>query len=333
MTLRNDDPMTYRFRWYVEIDGITRDGLATVLPYKTVALPLKLSGESFTWLSSGTLRGDTRPGVLTLEHLPHESLRNYPLSVRRYPIAAQLTYWNEPWQGLFNSVSILILLLLGIAVSLLINFVLPLQKTRVAVKQRLYDLEGRLAGLDEVVDPIDRRFLSQMRIEKKRLRSELRALLPIFPQSAVDLPRLEERLTHFTTRIAWVSQVGGVLQSLQRRCDIISTEEAEQIGIDCREILGIAAKEAALPEEVAEVAQRLQQATSAVNPDQEIPAALLERLQRNVKDLRARIRRPVQQADDGALCPAARVLRERVTTRSAGGRIRLQTCSRRVHPA
>jgi hypothetical protein len=118
LTLRNDDPMTYRFRWHVEIDGHAMSGVEKVPPNKVVRLKLHMPAENFRWVGGGTLRSDTRAGVLTLEHEPHESLRNYPFPVKRYPIAASLSYWNEPWQGLWNSAWILLLLVLGISSSL-----------------------------------------------------------------------------------------------------------------------------------------------------------------------------------------------------------------------
>ena len=289
LTLRNDDPMTYRFRWNVEIGGHAMGGVEKVPPNKAVRLKLQMPRENFRWISSGTLRSDTRAGVLTLEHEPHESLRNYPFPVKRYPIAASLSYWNEPWQGLWNSAWILLLLLLGISSSLLVNFILPLQKRRVAIKQRLYDIEGRLAGLDALIDPIDGRLLSQMRVEKKRLRLELRALLPVFPQSGVDLPRLEERLENFMRRITWVSTVGALLQSVQRHSATMSLREVELFRAHSGGILSIAGKATAEATDITEI-DRQMAALAVPSPDADIPGTLLEDVLKTSQALRQKIR-------------------------------------------
>ena len=288
LTLRNDDPMTYRFRWNLEIDGHAMGGMETVPPNKEVRLKLRIPSQNFTWVSSGTLRSDTRAGVLTLELEPHQSLRNYPFPVKRYPIAARLNYWNEPWQGLWNSAWILLLLLLGISSSWLVNFILPLQKRRVAIKQRLYDIEGRLAGLDELIDPIDGRLLNLMRVEKKGLRLELRTLLPVFPQSGVDMPRLEERLDNFRRRITWVSTVGALLQNVQRHRATMSLREVELFRAHCGEILSIAGRATAATD-VAEI-DRQMAALAVPGPDAQIPATLLEDVLTTSQALRQKIR-------------------------------------------
>jgi len=111
VTLRNDDPMTYRFRWKVEIDGRAIENVDVVRPYKSIRLPITLPPESFPWLATGTLRPDVREGLLTLEYEPDTGLRNYPLPVKRYPITARLSYWGETAQTIWNSAWILTLLL------------------------------------------------------------------------------------------------------------------------------------------------------------------------------------------------------------------------------
>jgi hypothetical protein len=290
VALRNDDAITYRFRWTLTVAGTTRHGTEIVYPFKSVSLPLHLDESTFSFVDTGTLRTDIRPGVLTLEHEPDESLRNYPFPVKRYPVTARLSYAPEPLQGLANSFFILIILLLGIATSWLLNFVLPLQKQRVAIKQRIYDLEGGLAGLDEVIDPIDGRLLSQMRMEKKRLRLELRALQPIFPQSAIDLPKLAERVEAFSRRIQWVSTVGELLQRQARSVNAFSIAEIAQLRHHCCRVLRIAAKSVAAPSDVEQVAKHLEMANAELNAsDDELTAGLPARLQEEADALRAEI--------------------------------------------
>ncbi len=281
------------------------NGVETVAPNKAVRLKLSMPSEHFGLLSSGTLRSDTRVGVLTLEHEPHESLRNYPFPVKRYPIAASLSYWNAPWQGLWNSVSILFLLLLGISASLLVNFILPLQKRRVAIKQRLYDIEGRLAGLDDLIDPIDGRLLSQMRVEKKRLRLELRALWPVFPQSGVEMPRLEERLERFTRRITWVSAVGELLQSVHRHSATMPSREVEIFTAHCGEILNLAAKGTTEAKAIEDIDGQIA-ALAVPSPDAEIPQSLIDDLVQTVRGAETEDSGAHQQPELGAVLEAAR---------------------------
>jgi hypothetical protein len=286
VTLRNDDPMTYRFRWKVEIDGRAIENVDVVRPYKSIRLPITLPPESFPWLATGTLRPDVREGLLTLEYEPDTGLRNYPLPVKRYPITARLSYWGETAQTIWNSAWILTLLLLGIGASLLVNFALPLQKQRVLIKKRLADLEGRLAGLDEVIDPIDGRLLNQMRVEKKRLREELSILQPIFPQSADDLPRLDERITALGRRIDLVSKVGELLLRLERQAGDFSMAEGQQVRMRCREILETAAKMSPSQDELQEADRQLTSTTDAVNkPNAPLAPTLIKELQTRAKTL------------------------------------------------
>jgi hypothetical protein len=103
-----------------------------------------------------------------------------------------LSYFPDVSQRAANYIFVLIVLLVGIGLSLLVNQVLPTQKKRVEIKQSLADLEGRLAGFGGVIDS---RLLNLLRLEKKRVRGELRELLPIFPQTSVELPKLETRIS------------------------------------------------------------------------------------------------------------------------------------------
>jgi hypothetical protein len=167
-------------------------------------------------------------------------------------------------------------LLLGILLSLLINFVAPMQSERVDIKQRLANLEGKLAGLGETVDS---RLLSLLRVEKKRLREELRALLPWFPQIQIELPNLKAKMKQIEQRIAITVQAGDLLNVLRIDGDRLSAHEADEIRDLCQNVFKVAVKPEAAEEEVKEVQKSLLTATrifeqAAGKPDTERVASL-----------------------------------------------------------
>ena len=195
--LRNEDELTYRVLWRFELGDVAHGGETVIAGHGAAALPVNLDEDDYALLESGIFRSAARSGTLTLAYEPAAGFGMLPLPHRRYPVSARLSYFVDARQRTLNYVAILFVLLLGIAISFLVNQVLPAQKKRVDIKQRLADLEGRLAGFGAVVDT---RLLNLLRVEKKRFREELRSFLSIFPQTTVELPKLELRIDSLVRR-------------------------------------------------------------------------------------------------------------------------------------
>ena len=221
--IRNDDPIGYRFHWRVELGPWSKEDVAWIGPHRQFDLPLTLGRKEFQFVESGLVRSAHRDGSITLWHEPEGGLQAYAHPPQTYKLAATLNMFDGAWQDVVTTVGILFFLLVGIILSLLVNHVLPTQRKRVTTKQQLADLQGRLAGLGEVVES---RILSLLRMEKERLRDELRDLSPWFPSSEEALPDLDARIAALTKRIDLAARAGEKLVRLQSESSLSETERS-----------------------------------------------------------------------------------------------------------
>jgi hypothetical protein len=280
--LRNDDDMAYRFAWTLDVGNDEYRGTSDISARGTTWLSFHPESDGFNFLESGFLRNGPRSGTLTLAFEPDASVRDLPVPQRRYPVTARLSYFNPDVQRIVNWVAILYLLLVGIAVSFFVSHVLPTQKKRVDIKQRLADLDGRLAGLSDVIDT---RILNLLRLEKKRIRGELREQLPIFPQSAVELPKLDTRIEWLAQRINLTSRAGDLLEAVDTADDMLAIPEVDRIRVHCREIADVIRKpmpgagDISGAEEHMRLAEAIADATDT-EPAQDAVDELIERAQR-----------------------------------------------------
>lgn len=256
ISLRNDDPYAYTFRWRLQLDEGSDSGVQWVGPKQVVTFPVELKATSYSLVDSGLLRSGSRSGQLYLSYEPDPNLQAFPFAQKRYPIAARLDYWPDERQRILPYVTILGLVMLGIVISLLINYALPTQRERVDIKQKCADLEGRLIGLDKVVES---RTLSILRVEKKRLRDELREIWPVFPSAEGELKKLKERVGWLEKRINLTVAAGEHVAASNVERDL-SAQEAEDIRSLCRTVLRFVEKSSAAPGEIELHEQYLQRA-------------------------------------------------------------------------
>jgi hypothetical protein len=239
LRLRNEDEMGYQFRWRLELPGLPASGTAYVRPNRTVSLPLPAAQSSLgQWFESGFLRSATREGRLVVEYEPDPGLEPYALPRQEYSVHATISASGPVWQRVVNTSFIVGLLLVGIIASLLLNYTLPMQRRRVAIKQRLALLGGRLAGLGEHVPS---RILSLLRVEKRRLREELRHIWPVDPTTEAALPKLEEQIDWMDRRIALVVAAGNHLASLSGGTSL-AVPQADQVRAAARTVFDIVVK-------------------------------------------------------------------------------------------
>jgi hypothetical protein len=222
--LRNEDPLTYRFRWRLELGGeVVGEGLGTAYPEQRVDWTVRLREEAFSLAETALIRPGEKRGRLLLEHEPDPSFRLRPIEQAAIDATARLSFFSPVVQGIVNSGVILALLIVGVLLSLFVNYVLPLQRKRIELKQRLAKLEGRLARLGGVVDS---QHLNLLRVEKRCLRAELFENRAYFPSTDEALPKLAERARALERRIELTVQVGDQLLALRDNTTIAPTEFA-----------------------------------------------------------------------------------------------------------
>ncbi|MBS0474541.1 MAG: hypothetical protein JSR28_05245 [Proteobacteria bacterium] len=286
--LRNEDTMGYRFRWQLDLPGRPASGIAHVRPNRSVTLrvPAASSENRSPWLESGFLRTATRAGQLVVEYEPDASLEPYALPRQRFKVEATISRYDPVWQIAFNTFFVVLLLLAGIIASLLINYTLPMQRRRVAAKQRLVQLEGQLAGLGALVPA---RLLSLLRVEKRRLREELRHLWPVDPTTETALTKFEGQIDWIERRIALVASAGDHLSALYGSARL-AVPESDQVRSACQTVFEVVEKPHAGDDDIKRAQSELNEAarlrTSATLPPTE---AMLKALGDRAAAVRVRV--------------------------------------------
>jgi hypothetical protein len=283
LTLQNDDEMGYPFRWRLDLPECPAQGEAYVRPNRSVSLKVGYEKcfEDVTWWEAGFLRSATRDGQLVVEYEPGQSLKPYALARREFKVHAGISRFEPLWQSFLNIVAIVFLLLIGIVLSLLIYYVLPMQRRRVTIKERLVLLEGQMAGLDRLVPT---RVLSLLRVEKKRLREKLRELWPIDPTTEAALPKFEAQVDWLECRIALVAQAGGLLSRL-KASKSVAVPEADEVHAACVAVFEVVERQEAATEDITRARAALDNAakllsTAAHAPNDVMLQALRERAEK-----------------------------------------------------
>lgn len=209
--LRNEDPWAYRIEWRLELGGKVDQGVETVPGRGRKELPLRSDLFATNWWESGFLRSGARSGTLHLSHLPDSSFVGLETKSKTLQVRATLSCYSPDRQRLVNTASILGVLLLGIGISLLLNYAWPMMRRKFRLKQRLAQLDGRLAGIGRVVPAW---LLSLMRIEKRRLREELRSRWSWDPETEAALDAIEPRIGALDRRIELITRAGELLKAI-----------------------------------------------------------------------------------------------------------------------
>ena len=299
--LRNEDELAYQLIWRLELAGVVpKSDKAFIAGHGFETLPVEMEPTNYSFFESGFFRPAARVGTLTLAFAPGSDFGVLPLPHKQYPVAARLSYFNDVGQRAANYIFVLLVLLVGIVLSLLVNHVLPTQKRRVEIKQRLADLEGKLAGFGSVIDS---RLLNLLRLEKKRLRGELREQLPIFPQTGLELPKLETRIEWLVQRIDLTSRVGDLLEGIEMNQDNLAVPEADQIRMHCREVLDVVRRPAAAADEIQGALKHLQLAEEIRDRAEDEPSTeAVQALRARATDLAGKIPNPLPANSGWTAC-------------------------------
>ena len=271
--LRNLDAMTYRFLWRLELDdrGVAV-GSQVVTPKSEALLPVSLNNVNFGWLESGFLRSGAAEGRLYLKHEPDESFRALPMATKSFPVSASLGYWsNSTLQGLLNAAFILLLLLLGVVISLIVNFALPTERKKILIKQRLADLETKLAGVGTSVQS---RTLGSLRAEIQRLREAVHARWPIVPETELALVKFEESAGHLGQRIEVTEKAAQLLSALESGSPLAQAE-VDAVRSGSQRALALVEKSSPTPDELRRAQEELDAASTHLTNVQQVPTPQL----------------------------------------------------------
>jgi hypothetical protein len=294
--LRNEDEQGYKLQWRLDLADADTTGDLFIPGLGLATIKVALPSTNFSVFESGVFRPAARVGTLTLQFAPGSDFSVLPLPYKQYPVAARLSYFSDTSQRVTNYVFILLVLLAGIGLSLFVNQLLPMQRKRVAIKQRLADIEGRLAGF---AGTMDSRLLSLLRLEKKRLRAELRGNLPVFPQTSQELPNLEARITWLVQRVDLTSSVGELLNEIQANEDDLAVPDVDEMRSHCRDVLDVVRKQTATPDEIQSAQKSLQLAEEIrIRAGDEPSAEAVQRLLDQSAAVVAKIPNPLP-ADSG----------------------------------
>lgn len=223
LKLHNDDAMSYPLRWRLELPGLTGGGELVLPPQRSATLEVPWPQTSpLSWLESGFLRSATRDGRLVVEYAPDDDARAHAWPRREFPVRATISRSGPVWQPVFSTLWIMGLLVAGIVTSLLVNYALPMQGRRVKLKHRLALLDGRLTGLGSVVPA---QVLNLLRVEKRRLREELRGMMPVDPTTEERLRGLDTQVAALEQQLALTVAAGEHLDHLMRTPLLAVTEQ------------------------------------------------------------------------------------------------------------
>jgi len=249
ITLRNGDPIQYRFAWRLELGGEPLTGTAEVGPGRLVDIDFdayrrrfarpeeKETGGTATacrWLGclrpeegfwqNGFLRGGRHEGRLLLQHLPDPSYDGRPTAEKKITVQAQFAHFTSDRQRFWNAFFVFVVVLLGIGTSLGISYALPMMRKRYAIKQRLAEQDGRLGGMGGVVAS---RTLNLLRVEKRRLREELHSWWVVDPETEAALQKLETRVAQLGRRIEFAARAGELLKAVEGDAQLAQYEVDE----------------------------------------------------------------------------------------------------------
>ena len=251
ITLRNADPIPYRFTWRLELGGEPLLGTAEVGPEQLVNIPFDgyragakgcrsddtgQGADACGFWQNGFLGTGKHDGRLVLRHLPDPSFDERPTIEKAIKVHAQFSYFTSDRQRFANGAFIFIIVLLGILTSLGINYALPMMRKRYAIKQRLAEQDGGLGGIGSVVAS---RTLNLLRVEKRRLRQELHSLWVVDPETEAALPKLEGRVVQLGRRIELAARAGELLKAVKGDTRLAQHEIGEA-ALHCRLVLTLA---------------------------------------------------------------------------------------------
>ena len=148
--LRNDDPLPYRFRLHVEIDGRNCDtnpplGTRDIRASSGVEVTVRCEDSLFDFARTGMLKPDSRPGTAVIEFLSYDS--RTVVGTKRQPLTASLYWFPEYYELTANVMASIVFLLLGALTAVVVTLLVPNRLRKRALKDRLQCIRSNLNGV------------------------------------------------------------------------------------------------------------------------------------------------------------------------------------------
>ena len=148
--LRNDDPVPYRFRLHVEIDGRNCDtnpplGTRDIRGSSGVEATVTCDDSLFDFARTGMLKPDSRPGTAVIEFLSYDS--RTVVGTKRQPLTASLYWFPEYYELTANVLASIVILLLGALTAVAVTLVVPNRLRKRALIDRLQCVRSNLNGV------------------------------------------------------------------------------------------------------------------------------------------------------------------------------------------
>jgi hypothetical protein len=146
VTIKNTDPMTYRFLWTLEVDGRSwSGGPVDVAASGSALVSLSAAKPEAKFLESGTIKDKTSTGFLALiPQLPAGTPLQSPV---RLPVKVRVRYWGSFGQAFWEFFSTALLLAVGGLASLLFRYFIPNALGAIRFRRQLRSMEQRLRGM------------------------------------------------------------------------------------------------------------------------------------------------------------------------------------------
>jgi hypothetical protein len=233
ISLKNDDPMTYRVNWTLTVANQTILGSQLDLPPGgAVPLSLTLPCNVFSWLGSGTIQDDIESAKLQLRLGAGGTDTSGGLPALDIPVKLRLHWFNYPWQQLWNVFWIVMMLAAGAAISIALNIGIPNQMKRNEMWNALRDLTRKINSLDSSVGV---EVLTLMRVERHRIGDRLESLFWFSPNLAAELPLLQQAIDLFNARLNIADQVAQAL--VVTRTALVPPVQMDRLTAAARKIL------------------------------------------------------------------------------------------------
>jgi chorismate mutase len=144
---------------------------------------------------------------------------------------------------------------------------------------------------------VESRLLGLLRVEKKRLREELRKMWPFLPQTEVDLKRLESPIALLEKRIDVAARAGALRKSKNSNRHPLSIFEADKIEAVCEAALDVAYRSAPTPEDFKSVEESFLTALKVLEDSHQKPSEeAIKELEKHISDVKSVVVAP-QPAD------------------------------------
>jgi hypothetical protein len=184
LTLKNDDPLSYRVSWIL-LDGETALRGTTVNLARNGAQAIELTPPD-AWFSNGfggLFKDEDRDGQLVLVHGSDADPQDGFAMRKIIPVKLHLRYWPGAWaQGFVGYLLLFLVLLSGGLASLFLSFALPNKLRQLQLQGRVRDLSNHISGIST---NIDSRLRVLLRVERSKWFRQLDG--SIFSPDTVDV--------------------------------------------------------------------------------------------------------------------------------------------------